>query len=641
MWSAHYFVHFLLTDCQKVQQPLPAPDISYPNAVGWGEASVSLVRRWIAACEEGEEHVNCRIRLLTDVYKTRGRPRFARIVDVQDGSSDPRLADVDEVPAGAIYMTLSHCWGDPKHKPLTLTLNTLAPFKKGILWNTLPKTFADAIVFTRNMGIRYIWIDSLCIIQDCADDWASQSAVMCEIYTGSYLNLAATAAADCRAGLFVERDGRLIQPLRVAQPPRPGRSSSGAGVIQYYDAVDDEEWKREVEEEPLCHRAWIIQERALVRRSLHFGRRQLYWECTSMQASENVPLGYPVGWGDFKVYDPLLPSRASTGDALVETWEMLLMDYTRAGLTKETDKLVAISGLAKALAAQSGIQYLAGLWNYDLERQLHWHVESSSKRPDVFRAPSWSWASTNSIISYGDYIDTPAIKVLRVQLNSASPIESFATFKSSPITIRGVLVPGMVVVVGEKDDVRLNVLISRTKPIGATGDRKSPWSVGFSPDADMEQDNRGAVLLLPTQVIDGMIMYPPVPMDVSLCMVYVTGMVLKATGVKGTLRRVGTFGLNESMPKQHPLRKVWLMDSNGITSSTTPSNDEVGDGDGAVPRNTLHSASSKTDPLEGISEDLYHSYEEIGDSGGQAQSCFDKDYDWTPVFSGGFTFDLV
>lgn len=633
MCSVHSLIRLFPTDCRKGQEPLPALDVSYPKAVGWGEASVSLVRRWIAACEE---HENCRTRSLTDIYKTQGHPRFARIVDVQDGSSDPRLADADQVPAGAIYMTLSHCWGDPNHKPLTLTLDTLAPFKKGIPWNTLPKTFADAIVFTRNMGIRYIWIDSLCIIQDCADDWASQSAVMCEIYTGSYLNLAATAAADCRGGLFAERDERLVQPLRVTQPPPPGKSSSIGDLFRYYDAVDTGEWQRDVEDAPLCQRGWIVQERVLSRRCLHFGKRQLYWECTSMMASESVPLGYPDSdWG-FKSFDPLLPNRTSTGTALVETWGLLLDKYTRAGLTEETDKLVAIAGLAKALAAQSGIQYRSGLWNYRLEQQLLWFAESPLKRPDVFRAPSWSWASTNSTICFNTYKEAHAITISSVPVSSAS----FTTFKSSPITIRGVLIPGMLSM-DDKIDGGLRVLRARRKLIGTTDARHSSWDASFTPDSDSEQDNRGPVLLLPTDIGIEASMYLGAPTDGRRCIVDMTGIVLKATGVKGTLRRVGYFSVRGVFPRQHPLRKVWLLDHyTAMKPWTEPSNVEIG-GCKVTPLTKYLDNPSKTNPLEGVSEDLYHHYEQIGDSGDQAHAALDREFDWSRVFSGGFTFDLV
>ena len=626
----------LSTNCQKDQEPLATPDTSYPTVVSQSESSVSLVRRWIATCDEQDE---CRLRSLSDVYRTQGRPRFARIIDVQEGPSDPRLSAVDEIPAGAIYMTLSHCWGDPKHKPLTLTLNTLVAFKAGIPWNKLPKTFADAIVFTRNMGIRYIWIDSLCIIQDCADDWESQSAVMCEVYSGSYLNLAATGAADSRGGLFAERDWRLVLPFRVARPPPPGKSSASDGVVLYYDVVDGREWERDVERAPLCQRGWVIQERALARRSLHFGKRQLYWECTSMQASESVPLGYLGEYRNFKTFDPLLPHRTSTGAALVDTWKRLVEEYTRTGLTKETDKLVAISGLAKALAAQLDIPYLSGLWDYDLEQQLLWYAEHPSKRPDVFRAPSWSWASTDSKICFKISSKACAITVLNVRVGSASPRGSFTTSESSPMTIRGVLIPGMISV----HEIYGFPIVrpARKKPIGTMGAHQSLWSASFTPDSDFDQDNRGRVLLLPMDmgtlgpINAGSYMHEPP------CTLIASGIVLKATGVKGTLRRVGFFNVFESIPKQHPLRKIWLLDFEAITSSANSSDDEIGDCDATPPRDTLDSISSKTDPLEGVSDDLYHHYEEIGDSGDQAEASLEREFAWTRVFSGGFTFDLV
>ena len=202
--------------------------------MGQGDLLLSLVRRWISACEQ---HEYCQLRSVLDIFKTQGHPRFARIIDVQNVAKNLRLLEVDEIPADARYMTLSHCWGDPEQKPLTLTLDTLTAFKISIPWTDLPKIFADTIIFTRNMEVRYLWIDSLCIIQDYADDWATQSSVMCEVYSGSYLNLVATGVADSRGGLFSFRDERSIQPLRVFF--RPSKApSSGDDAVHYYDVLD-------------------------------------------------------------------------------------------------------------------------------------------------------------------------------------------------------------------------------------------------------------------------------------------------------------------------------------------------------------------------------------------------------------------
>ncbi|KAK1835433.1 heterokaryon incompatibility protein-domain-containing protein [Podospora conica] len=608
----------------------------HQTIVGQGEISLSLVRRWIAECEK---HEDCRLRSDSDVYKAQGRLPFARIIDVQDGSADPRLSDVGEVPSDARYMTLSHCWGDPEHKPLTLTLDTIAILKTGIQWNMLPRTFTDAIVFTRNLGIRYIWIDSLCIIQDSDADWANQSAVMCEIYSGSYLNIAATGAADSRGGLFAERDERSVQPLKVQisspPPPPPGKPSSRGSVARYYDVLDEDEWLRQVERSPLCRRGWVLQERVLTRRSLHFGKRQLYWECTSMQAGESAPLGGLGNEDNFKSFDPLLPHRTSTGTALVVTWGKLVRKYTQSGLTKETDKLVAIYGLAKALEVQSSIRYLTGLWNHGVERQLLWHTGSRPKRRAVFCAPSWSWASTNSPVQWPDYwiIDTSK---LVVQVVSVPPCGSLTTSTgNTALTIRGALIPGMLSPLLNPGYSEL--FTARTNP------NNGRVLFKFRADSDSEQDNTGPVLLL------------PITIDVRDVIIVghgghntVTGIVLKATDIKGTLRRVGYFRWSTGyISGKVPLRKLWLMDlydipsDNESDSTTDSSDDEARDFENTPLRNAHGNISSKTDPLEGVSEDLYHHYEEIGDSGDQARDARKSGFDWTPVFSGGFTFDLV
>lgn len=127
-----------------------------------------------------------------------------------------------------------------------------------------------------------------------------------------------------------------------------------------------------------------------------------------MQASESSLPVNSYEYPGFKSYDPLLLSSTSVSE-IIYTWTRLVQTYTRGGLTKETDKLVAISGLAKGLAAQSGMEYLAGLWNHQLVQQLLWRAESPSKRPAVFRAPSWSWASTT-----WTFDESRAIKILRI-----------------------------------------------------------------------------------------------------------------------------------------------------------------------------------------------------------------------------------
>ena len=146
------------------------------------------------------------------------------------------------------------------------------------------------------------------------------------IYGGSYCNIAATVAKNSHEGLFFQRNPKSFQlhpdsipPLRVflSQPSKEVSILSTPGAPQYYDALDANMWTREVSKSPLCLRLWVVQERALTRRSLHFGKRQLYWECSQLSVCETIRRGLE-GFGAvdgspliFKAHDPLRPDLLS------------------------------------------------------------------------------------------------------------------------------------------------------------------------------------------------------------------------------------------------------------------------------------------------------------------------------------------
>jgi hypothetical protein len=166
---------------------------------------------------------------------------------------------------------LSHCWGTtPIFRLLTGNIETL---QKSLPVEHLPQTFQDAILLTRRLGIEYIWIDSLCIIQDSITDWAKESVTMGDVYKHAYCNIAATGFPDGQKGLYVKRDPQLLQLLefRIPSGPRKNRDIP-SGSYYCIDSV----WENEVIDAPLNKRAWVFQERYLSPRILHFGARQLF-----------------------------------------------------------------------------------------------------------------------------------------------------------------------------------------------------------------------------------------------------------------------------------------------------------------------------------------------------------------------------
>jgi len=140
-------------------------------------------------------HKLCNERLAPPILPT-------RLLDLGDTNNSIRLI---ETTAGNLtataYICLSHCWGN--EVPLRTTTQTLPSHLLSIPWERIPRTFKDAICYARLLRFRYIWIDSLWIVQDDPKDWATESAQMGRIYSQSALTIGAVSAPNASAGMFV------------------------------------------------------------------------------------------------------------------------------------------------------------------------------------------------------------------------------------------------------------------------------------------------------------------------------------------------------------------------------------------------------------------------------------------------------
>ncbi|RFU28921.1 hypothetical protein B7463_g7420, partial [Scytalidium lignicola] len=251
-----------------------------------------------------------------------------------------------------------------------------------IYFETLPKTFQEAIYVTRSFGIRCLWIDSLCIIQDSSEDWQRESVTMSDVYSGSLLNIAATSAEDSKQGLFRDRVPAAVGPCKVVIHEKEFGDS-------IYNCIDARVWMKGVEESPVALRAWIIQE-----------------QCNKIHACEALPSGIPSFDPDTRKAGCILNDHIKGIASPMVFWKKTVEAYSRAFLTKESDKLVAISGVGKfLLTLNKNDKYFAGLWRRDMEMQLLWRVRTRSKnqncyRPKDYRAPSWSWVSIEGSIKF-------------------------------------------------------------------------------------------------------------------------------------------------------------------------------------------------------------------------------------------------
>lgn len=371
--------------------------------------SLSLAKKWLQDCEK---HENCNI-----LGRSRFVPtRLIRLGESRDSPPKPHLSLEESSLPGTPYTTLSHCWG--QSLPIRLLEETLRSMKVKISFETMPKTFQDAIIVTRNLGYRYIWIDSLCIIQDSISDWQRESALMKDVYSSARCNISATAAANSLDGLFYhhrESMTRLVMPL-------PLKLLGPNSRIKGYEIVKEDFWDEEIEEGSLNRRGWVLQERILSRCNLHFGQRQVFWECSTLSACQTFPhripepgYQYDISKHHFKadygaMLRPPTEEKSVIGesvDRFLTAWYGLIEQYSRRQLTRQSDRLVAISGLASLFSvwftARHSYQpkYLAGIWEYDIPSQLLWGLSydamndiNNSVKEDLFHvAPSWSWAS--------------------------------------------------------------------------------------------------------------------------------------------------------------------------------------------------------------------------------------------------------
>ncbi|KAK7425901.1 hypothetical protein QQZ08_007615 [Neonectria magnoliae] len=291
---------------------------------------------------------------------------------------------------------------------------------------SLPKTFRDAVVVVRELGLRFLWIDSLCIIQDSKEDWEEQSAVMGDIYRGGYINIAAKAAANASVGCFVPRTPEP-PPCQIPHRAKDGTPTGFMYVRSPVFKVED------IEKTPLDTRGWVLQERTLSPRIIHYGAQQLYWECISSTQRQDgkyhndavnfeeelglVPIGNfkqtlglysPTDPAVFEEYRAALPGIMDDKDIErclhMDQWYYTVMDYTRRNLTYQSDKLAAIAGVAKAFQEERKYSYLAGLWQEDLVRGMMWWIcdEKSVPRSQVIThtLPSWAWARHSGEIAF-------------------------------------------------------------------------------------------------------------------------------------------------------------------------------------------------------------------------------------------------
>lgn len=354
-----------------------------------------------------------------------------------------RLIETSDYVPNLSYMALSHRWGDCDF--LNLTTENRSRLVSGFGIADLPKTFSDAICLTHRLGAEYLWIDSLCIIQDSECDWEREAFSMKKVYSNAMCTIAATRALDPHQGLHrPEGDAKATYYIPIETSWRLGYSRVGflVGDIRGMDISDS----------PLLKRAWVIQEMALSPRKLHFAKSQIHWQCQERIACEALPLQYPKAMLSFDrhLYEWPENRGAQSSHWLSITWWKLVEAYSHGSLTKVTDKFAAFAGAAEQYQIMNGgLTYTCGMWKENMPFDLLWYnpVQARpggkpSQRSQRYRAPSWSWLSLDeaSILHRSIYSleERCLVEVLDVAVVNAGD-NAFGPIIAAALHIKGLL----------------------------------------------------------------------------------------------------------------------------------------------------------------------------------------------------------
>ncbi|KAF9456171.1 heterokaryon incompatibility protein-domain-containing protein [Collybia nuda] len=375
----------------------------HPVPASWSistssEASFELASKWLRDCQS--DHKLCEGVNATSVSGDENRlPTYFVYV----GPEGPRLRRSIDLPTRPKYLTLSHRWGSSSI--FQLTTKNLTSLLSEIPLSSLPKTFQDAILIAGRLGYQYIWIDSLCIVQDSREFWEQESAIMGEIYRGSVCTIAALGAVDGDSGCFKSRNPLCFQLFEF---------ELGTGQVAYLippgnpQLMSPDHTGYGPDVEPLHERAWVIQEWMLSPRTIHYGTFGLYWECATESASDRVTRKVDSASRPSPKYavhqSCTLPMTGELDTSYLEFWKMwsrVITMYSPCGLTYGTDKLVAINGIVKLVESKAGLHNIAGLWKEYIFPELLWTVQPTKRPAGAYQAPTWSWASFNCEVNLG------------------------------------------------------------------------------------------------------------------------------------------------------------------------------------------------------------------------------------------------
>ena len=319
--------------------------------------------------------------------------------------TEAKLIDASNLPK-LDYVALSYCWGDGGLRGNTTWENLQERQHPFSIWE-LPETIRDSLILVQRLGLRYVWVDQVCIVQPTetanGEDWDLEGSRMHIVYGNAVFTLNACSSEASTDGLF--------RPRKAWTYPIIPFYLEGQWLVNFETTLKEIRARA-----PLSSRAWCLQEERLSPRQLYFCGQRLYWSCSVEQRTEaavhgedpGAPAEQPFahrgeyeGWSDAQAF--LMTRFEGNKAKLHNEWQDLVEAYCLRNMTKASDRFRAVSGLAAQYLRVylnkdnqfGGQEYIAGLWRATFVEDLAWSVRTAGDIRSTLLdfAPSWSWAS--------------------------------------------------------------------------------------------------------------------------------------------------------------------------------------------------------------------------------------------------------
>ncbi|KAK4228839.1 heterokaryon incompatibility protein-domain-containing protein [Podospora fimiseda] len=353
------------------------------------------IKSWMESCQE--RHAECLQSLSgMETFSKQDSLLPTRCIQVQFNPENGQLESflVETAGLSGRYITLSHRWISDTEKCSTTSQN-IQQRLNGASLGPLPPLFTDAFLLAARLGIPYVWIDSLCIIQKDAQEWEKESIRMANYYQRSILTVA--CPANSTTGLFNCMGQVSNLPLPVPLTRLPYRDREGKQQGHFYLHPGDQDIVKldwlSISKADLFTRGWVYQEAALSRRLACFTSTGLHLRCKNEYPKPQK--NHLVEWETGSV----TMGPGSVFELSYRRWYEVVEGYSGLNLTDANkDRLVALAGIAEEFsfafeASNQNQEYVAGLWRTTLPQSLLWLQTHQGSHQRISSIPTWSWAS--------------------------------------------------------------------------------------------------------------------------------------------------------------------------------------------------------------------------------------------------------